>query len=536
MNYLLHEPVVLACNKYASKNALDEEGEYTSYKILQSESNKWANFLQKIISSNEEQSYVGIISPVYSKSIIAVMGVLKAGLIYVPLDYKSPLDRIKKIIEDAKIQTLIIDEPFFKEHADFFEQKKRDTKNALELKNIILLSQNKKVVNKHISFFSLKDISKCKSTFPLKRSVVSEDLAYILYTSGSTGIPKGVMLTHQNARTFVDWMIKEFKINAKDKIISRAPFQFDLSVFDIFATLSTGATIIIKNPHKETVDKHKEFVSLIRNKKVTVIYTTPSTYISFMNKGGLDKEIPSIRLILYAGEPFPAAFIKKLMKILPRAKFANIYGPTETNIVTCYWIKKIKSDNENIPIGKAVDDTDIKIVNDEGKVCAVGELGEIWVRGGTVTKGYLGNKEKTDQVFVQSPFHLYPTKYWRTGDYGLLLKNGNIEYHGRKDNMIKTRAFRVELGEVETAIASFNSIEEFSVIPFPHPLYQNTLCVFLSIKNFFHLDLFKKHLKKVLPDYMIPYEYVILKDLPKTSSGKVDREKLKKSEYKRMRL
>ncbi|MBI5064690.1 amino acid adenylation domain-containing protein [Candidatus Woesearchaeota archaeon] len=513
MSKLVHKPVFEACKKYEHRVAIDQEGEKTFYGELGTLSNKFASLISKIAKG---EKYVGILSPVHTKSIISVLGLLKAGLAYVPLDFKSPTERLKKVIKDAKLKVIIIDPSQFKEHSKLFDKKMK----------LINLS-NKKINFEHIT--NWKEVNQAKEID--YDSAKDTDLSYILYTSGSTGIPKGVMLSHKNARAFTDWMQKEFKLKEEDIVISRSPFQFDFSVFDIFNTLSVGATLIVQTYKKNRKNKHKAFVDLMKKKKVSVIYATPSTYITFMNKGGLNKSLKSLRLMLYAGEPFHVPLVIKLMKTMPNSKIANIYGPTETNIVTYYWIEKILKE-DSIPLGKPIDNTTILILDENKKKCKVKEIGEIFVSGPTVMKGYLGRPELNKKVFLR----LNNKLFYKTGDYGRIRKDGNIMYHGRKDNMIKTRGFRVELGEVESAISSYEYVDEFAVISFKHKSYQNTLCMFLTVKNGFEIEKFKEHLKKKLPYYMIPYEYVKLKTMPKTSSRKIDREGLKNMNVKRKKV
>lgn len=213
---------------------------------------------------------------------------------------------------------------------------------------------------------------------------VSNDLAYVLHSSGSTGVPKGIMLTHRNARAFVDWMQKEFQVTEKDVVMSRAPLKFDLSVFDIFNTLKVGAKLVCYDwrVRREGAQKHLDYVKLIERTEATFLYTTPSTFITLMNHGQLGVNHNALRTIMYAGEPFPIPQIRQLKDLLTNTNIANIYGPTETNIITYYWINNLPDECQTIPLGKVVDDTEILIVcPEEERVCEPEELGEIWCRG-----------------------------------------------------------------------------------------------------------------------------------------------------------
>ncbi|HEY5221328.1 MAG TPA: AMP-binding protein [Candidatus Paceibacterota bacterium] len=310
--------------------------------------------------------------------------------------------------------------------------------------------------------------------------------------------------------------------------MSRAPFKFDLSVFDIFNTFKAGATLLCFdwNKKREDQNKHVDYVALMGREKATILYTTPSTFITLMNRGGLSDSDLCLREVMYAGEPFPTPQLRNLQKALPGARIANIYGPTETNIITYYWVDKIPENDEPIPLGNVVEDTEILVVSEDSKrICEPGESGELWCRGGTVTLGYLGMEDSTKEHLVLSPFHKYPAVFWRTGDFGHRDTDGCLHYRGRKDHMIKVKGFRIEIGEVESAISATDGIDEFVVVAIPDDKYGNRLYCFYSVLDKVVLTekSLTEFLKTKLPDYMIPYKFFLKDTLPKTSSGKVDR-------------
>jgi acyl-coenzyme A synthetase/AMP-(fatty) acid ligase len=408
-----------------------------------------------------------------------------------------------------------------------FYEKYKELLNLESLKKIIFLD-NFTFNNTCEKFITFENILQESSDEPELINQVCDDLVYVLHSSGSTGVPKGIMMTHRNARTFVDWMQKEFKLTNNDVVMSRSPFKFDLSVFDIFNTFKAGAKLVCYdwNFKRDESEKHESYVNLIESQKATVLYATPSTFISLMNRGNLKNKKLYLRTIMYAGEPFPVPQLRILKEILPNTKIANIYGPTETNIITYYWIDNIPEDLTSIPLGQEVDDTEIIIVSDDSKrICQPLECGELWCRGGTVTLGYLGMQEKTDECLVQSPFHSYPAKFWRTGDYGYRDQAGILYYKGRRDHIIKVKGFRIELGEIECALAQFKDIDEFCVVAVPDEKYGNRLyCFYSSIENkIINQEELIKFLQEKIPSYMIPFKFFQQNVLPKTSSGKIDR-------------
>lgn len=520
MRYLLHDVFTESVRKNPENIAIvTEAGDSVSYNSLNALSNQFANLLQSIKSSTREHPYVGIIAPVHPHSIACILGTLKLGCTYVPLDEHSPTERLAHIVNNTQLDSIAVDTQYYKKHTELFK--------LSEIQHIILLDANNAVGNAH-KIIPFSKVLQQPTTEPPQLNQVSDDLAYILHSSGSTGIPKGIMLTHRNARTFVDWMHKEFNVHQSDRILSRAPFKFDLSVFDVFNTFKAGATLICFdwNKKRDNHTKHSDYVTLMEKERATILYTTPSTFICLLNRGGLQKANLNLREVMYAGEPFPVPQLRRLQQALPNTKIANIYGPSETNIITYFWIGDIPEDSSSIPLGAVVEDTEILVVSeDQKRICKPNEVGELWCRGGTVTIGYLGMPEKTEEHLVVSPFHKYPVYFWRTGDYGYRNEKGILHYRGRKDHMVKVKGFRIEIGEVEHAISGFKGLDEFVVVAKPDKKYSNRLyCYFSVLANAtISEENLKNYLKTKLPDYMIPYACIQMDVLPKTSSGKIDR-------------
>lgn len=534
MTLLLHDALEGSFRDHPSRVAIEEEGRSTRYGELQRLALSVAR--RVLEHAAREDRFVGISSAVTTDSIAAAIGILMAGRAYVPLDVQSPPRRLAEIIADAGLHTLVLDPLACPEWLELAQ--------VPGVTTVILLADAAPAdlpATIAARVVGWSEILRAASAEPAPVRppwpILADDLAYVLYTSGSTGVPKGVMLTHRNARTFVDWMAAEFCLTPEDRVASRAPLNFDLSVFDVFDTLAAGATLLVKDRRKavlgatSSAERHQAYVEMLRAQRATVLYTTPSTFVTLVDKGGLDARVP-LRVIMYAGEPFAPALLRRVMAALPHTRVANIYGPTETNIVTCHWLPGPPEGDEPIPIGREVWDTEIVIVGDDRRECAPGEVGELWVRGGTVCIGYFGKHELTRERLVESPFHPYPTRFWRTGDYGRRLPDGTLVYHGRLDNMVKTRGYRVELGDVETALSEHPAVAQAVVVPVPHPTIGNTLRAFVLPMERgepsppLEPGEVLRFLEGRLPDYMLPGDVVIVHEFPHTSTGKVDRQRL----------
>jgi amino acid adenylation domain-containing protein len=353
----------------------------------------------------------------------------------------------------------------------------------------------------------------------------ASDLAYILYTSGSTGKPKGVMLSHGNAAAFIDWCSDVFKPNEHDRFSSHAPFHFDLSILDIYVSLKHGATLVIV---EEALGKEPaRLAPWIAEKKLTVWYSAPSILSLLAQFGKLEQyDYSSLRLVLFAGEVFPIKYLKLLKSLWPHPTYFNLYGPTETNVCTFYKVPRVipESQSEAVPIGKACPYCQPSVVDELGVKVTQGTEGELCIAGPTVLEGYWDLRENTAKAFL--PGH--QKRWYRTGDIVRELVDGNYKFLGRRDRMIKKRGYRIELGEIEAALYRHPSIKEAAVLAFPD---DNGVPIkaFTSTRDGSRLSMIelKKFCSENLPLYMVPDLFFCLESLPKTSTDKIDYQKLK---------
>jgi amino acid adenylation domain-containing protein len=346
----------------------------------------------------------------------------------------------------------------------------------------------------------------------------SSRLAYILYTSGSTGRPKGVMLSHANAASFIDWCSDVFEPTEYDRFSSHAPFHFDLSILDIYVSLKHGATLVIV---EEQLGKEPaRLAPWIADKKLTVWYSAPSILSLLAQFGKLDqRDYSSLRLVLIK-------YLKLLKSLWKHPRYFNLYGPTETNVCTFYEVPQLipESQNEPVPIGEACPYCEPLVVSESTSKVGAGEEGELCIAGPSVLQGYWNLPENTAKAFLPGR----DTHWYRTGDIVVELPDGNYKFLGRRDRMIKKRGYRIELGEIEAALYRHPAIKEAAVVAFPDE--ENVpIKAFASARNGSKLSIIalKRFCSENLPLYMVPDIFCFLESLPKTSTDKIDYQKLK---------
>ena len=518
MNTLLHQDFFSRARQTPEHCAIIEENgqQWTYYELA-----CCATIIKHFILQQQtslECHYIGIAAPVNFYSIACILGILASGNAYVPLDFHSPEERINKVVDNASPDLIFMDSGLLSRMSYLSANKQ-----------LALLGSDTGSEHLPANLISWNQVLASKKTERPVRQILPDDPAYVLHTSGSTGMPKGIVLSHRNATTFVSWMHKTFQPSLNDRVMSRAPLNFDLSVWDIFNSLKSGATLIcfdwLKPRSRE--QRHREYVQRMILEKARFLYTTPSTLIALINHGELlehSKQL-ALKTIMYAGEPFPLPYLHKLKEALPETGIANIYGPTETNIITCHWVTDCDLKSQHIPLGKEVDNTEILVVDLQGKRrCAPGEIGELWCRGDTVTLGYLGQPEKNAECRVLSPFHPYPAWFWKTGDQGYRDEQGILHYCGRRDNQMKIKGLRAELGDIESALYHHPAIRQCAVVLNENHGADKKLCCFFSSEEpTIPFGALQNFLKQRLPSAFIPDQYIHCPELPETSTGKIDR-------------
>jgi amino acid adenylation domain-containing protein len=466
---------------------------------------------------------VGLCMSKSERSVVAMLGTLKAGAAYVPVDPSAPARRGAFILRDCGVRALVTTARKLHDYKDEIP-----TLPALELVIRADDSAGEDATGpRHLAWDRLPLSGPVTGSAP----AIESDPAYLLYTSGSTGNPKGVILSHRHARTFVDWGVKAFSVSCEDRLSNHAPLHFDLSVFDIYVALSAGACVIIVPD--DVAPFPVELARWIEEHGITTWYSVPSALVRLLLHGKLERYAYSaLRTVLFAGEVFPMKYLREVMTRLAGARFYNLYGPTETNVCTfCEVPHDLPVDASEIPIGQACANTDVFAIDAAGNRVETGGTGELYVRGPALLLGYWGLAEQTRAALGANPLQsAYPEPVYRTGDLVRLAEDGSYYFIGRRDHMVKSRGYRIELGEIEQAVYQHASVREFVVLALPDEEVGARLHGVVAPVDGGKIT--DRELQAFcaarLPRYMIPETFTVREELPKTSTGKIDRVTLQK--------
>lgn len=491
-----------SAKKYPDQIAFVEEKRKISFKCFSEESQKIGYYIYSKINKTNKPIVIFIDKSI--NCLEAMMGVLYSGNFYTIIDTKSPYERFESIINTLDPELIVTDEK---------NKEKLEKYNSKNMPILVLEDSNCITVNSQV-------------LYEIRDNQIDTDIMYVLFTSGSTGIPKGTVLTHRAVITYIKWVIETFNINKSTIWGSQTPFYFSMSITDVFSTIATGATLcIIPKMYFSFPIKLVEFIN---KNNINTIYWVPSALCIVANLKVLETEkFKTLNKVLFAGEVMPVKQLNMWMDALPEAMFANLFGPTETTDICSYYVVDHKFRNdESIPIGKHCDNCNLIIVDENNKEIEPKDTknsGELLVRGSFLASGYYKNIAKTNEVFVQNPLNdKYNEIVYRTGDIVKYNENGEIIYLSRKDYQIKHMGYRIELGEIEKNIYGIDEV---------------VLCACVyddkteRIVLFYQGDIEKDNLAKKLNDKLLPYmrpnAYVKLTKMPYNMNGKIDRKKLK---------
>jgi amino acid adenylation domain-containing protein len=515
MGYLLHQLLAEAAAAQPRRPAVASGGSVLSYQEVDRLSNQMARALLRLGVAPGDR--VAILAPKSAASVIGLYGALKAGACYVPLDPKAPEDRLSYVLRDSEAAVIVTDEARRPLAATL-------AGGVAGLRGVLTAAA-----------------VTAESDEPLApERAIETDLAYLLYTSGSTGAPKGVMISHRNSLTFVEWAAASVGLSEQDRVCSPAPLHFDLSVFDVFASCRAAACLAVLPEGAATFPV--SIAKWLEAERISVWYSVPSVLTLLACYGSLRQfDLSGLRAVIFAGEVFPPKYLARLMEELPHPRYLNWYGPTETNVCTAFEVPAGGADAGPVPIGTACANTEVFAVTSDGRpIDRPGEEGELYVRGPSVMRGYWRQPAKTNEVLVGYPFSKSGEELvYRTGDLVVLEPDGNYAYIGRGDSMVKIRGYRVELGEVEAALYRHPAIREAVVLPVPDELLGSRLRAVVTAVpgqgaaggavtgngevGGVTRENVLSHCREWLPSYMVPDILEFRETLPRTSTGKVDR-------------
>jgi amino acid adenylation domain-containing protein len=471
------------------------EGAKMSYQNLNNSANSLAAFLcAQGVHSND---VIAVIMDRSFEMVISLLGILKCGGAYLPVDPSLPIERIHYMLENAGV-------------------------------NIVLTHKNFYLLLDQISINIIKyDILKqeIENNFPAENLVPTPDkknLAYVIYTSGSTGKPKACMLPHQALSNRLLWMQDRYPITADDRVLQKTPFSFDVSVWEFFWPLMAGATLVMAKPKGHKSPKY--IIGIINRFNVTVCHFVPSMFNIFLSEP-CSISCKSLRFVFTSGESLKYCLIQHFLNHFD-CRLINLYGPTEAAIDVTYWECEKRKD-EKVFIGKPIANTSILILDEQLRTVPRGEIGEIYIGGIGLAFGYLNNPKLTEQRFIPNPTtQVQSPILYKTGDLGKLNTDGNIEYHGRLDYQVKLRGLRIELGEIESLLMEMAGIKEAVVVVQELTNSNPRLVAYINAAPGIVSNEIKNYLARKLPEYSIPQFIVFMKALPISAHGKLDRNAL----------
>jgi len=511
---VLHHLLIESAARHPERTAIVDRAASMTYRELDAASSRLA--VELAARGVGPGNRVGLYLDKSLPGIVAAWGILRSGAAYVPLDVASPVKRVARIVANGDLCGILTTSKRWPSLAAglacppgfvgiaLAAQRPADPRFAFETPDAPLASADRHV---HVD----DDPSRA---------------AYVLYTSGSTGQPKGVVLSHRAARSFVDWAGDITQLGPTDVVSSHAPLHFDLSVFDLFASCRAGATVALVPPELNVFPRN--LADWMARERISVWYSVPSLLSRLALAGDLERhDWSQLRQIIFAGEVFPVAHLRRLREKIPAARYWNWYGPTETNVCTAYAVAALPAERTApVPIGTACANCRLLVLDEAGSECEPGEAGELCVSGPSLMTGYQAMPEATAQAFVTRPDG---SAWYRTGDLVQEDAAGLLHLLGRRDGMIKSRGYRIELGEIESILHQHPGVAEAAAVALPDDEIGHVILAAAVARAGETLETAKLRAFCVerLPAYMIPVSIEVRASLPRGSTGKVDRVRLR---------
>jgi amino acid adenylation domain-containing protein len=514
----LQQSLIQTARNYADKVAIEWLGNRVNYRDLEAGAIRVAKHL--VAAGSKKGDVVALMFDDRIKLVQAILGVFKSGSAFAPLSQAEPDKRLQSMMAEILPATIMVE-------SEQYERALKIVSAAGLQANVTVFEEvdrgsDEKGENAGSNFNQLQE----------KGFVAGEpeDMIYLYFTSGSTGTPKAVAGQTKGLLHFINWEIDSFDIDDSFRISQLAAPTFDAYLRDIFVPLSVGATICIPD-NREMVLDASHLIEWIEDSKVSLIHCVPSIFRALVKQPLKPEQFGALKYIIMSGEPIHPAEVERWLNVFDeRVQLVSLYGATELTMAKfCYLIEKADKDRRIIPVGKPIVGTRAVILNEEGKLCDPGLVGEVYVRTPYRTLGYYRDPELTRKVFIQNVFSNNPSDLiYKTGDYGRLLPDGNFELLGRKDHQIKIRGLRVELGEIESALKRHAGVAESVVVLKGDNPDEQRLVSYVVATNDQQPSAaeLRVHCRELLPAHMVPAVFLLLDSLPLTSNGKVDRKAL----------
>jgi amino acid adenylation domain-containing protein len=519
----LQDWVTAHATRRPSATAIADRGERITYEQLETLSTRLARALKD--AGCRPGDRVSLLVPKSPIAIVAILGIYKADCLFVPLDAASPTARLARILDSCESRCILAAGPVVQRLNELLDH---TSDRALA---VGWLEPAPPADARFPIRFTLDDVQAC-SDAPLVYTHGATDPAHILFTSGSTGVPKGVVITHANVMHFVEWARKYFDMGPSDRVSCHSPLHFDLSTFDIFGAFAAGAELHLVPPDLNMLpNKLAEF---IRERELTQWFSVPSMLNYLAKFDALrSPDFPHLKRVLWCGEVLPTPALIYWMRHVPHASFTNLYGPTEATIASSYYrVTECPRDAAaEIPIGAPCDGEELLVLNEQLVPVPPGEVGDLYLAGVGLSPGYWRDSERTAAAFVPDARGADPARrLYKTGDLAKVGEDGLVYFLGRADSQIKSRGYRIELGEIEAALTRIDGLQEVAVVGIPTGGFEGTLiaCAYAPLGG---RDVppasVRASLTSEVPAYMLPSRWLVLPQLPKNASGKIDRRALR---------
>jgi amino acid adenylation domain-containing protein len=520
MTELLGDWLRAQAERRPDATALVAGSERRSFGDLDRETNQMARLLREGGCGPGDR--VAILGPKGLATVVGLLACAKSGCVYVPVDFESPAPRAAKILDRCLPRWLWTDPAAAKRAVEL----RRELPDA----NFQVASLGAAFEEPGVRCVASADDARSLPAAEIDASRRRDDVAHLLFTSGSTGVPKGVMITHANVIAFIEWAVSHFGMGPDDRHSFHPPLHFDLSTLDLYAALASGAELHFLPPGVGLLPG--KLIEWVGDSRLTQWFSVPSVLNYVAAHGGLSGgALSELRRVLWCGEVLPTPTLIHWMERLPHVRFTNLYGPTETTIASTFFdVPEIPREPRTpVPIGTPCTGEEALVLGEDQSPCPPGQVGELYIGGVGLSPGYWEDPAKTAEAFIEDP-RQPGSRLYRTGDLASADEQGLLHFVGRADSQVKSRGYRIELGEIEAALQTLAELRESAVVAIHSGEFEGmALCCAYSVRPGAETSdaRLRRSLARLLPSYMLPARWLALEQLPKNANGKIDRPTLK---------